>query len=153
MILQYIIFNILNVILQTVKSIATVKCGKVAAASINAIAYGLYTYIIVLTNADLPLMFKILVVAIANLIGVFVVKYLEEKSQKEKLWKVEATIPSKFVSIFEKGLCEIPYSKMELNRNYTVFFIYCATKKESAKVKCLMDGCEAKYFVTESKAL
>ena len=39
----FIVLNIFNVIIQTVKSIATVKCGKGAAALINAVAYGLYT--------------------------------------------------------------------------------------------------------------
>ena len=39
LLLTFIILNILNVIIHTVKSIATVKCGKTAAAIINAVAY------------------------------------------------------------------------------------------------------------------
>ena len=49
MITSYIVFNILNVIIQTIKSIVTIKCNKWIAAIVNAIAYGLYTYIVVLT--------------------------------------------------------------------------------------------------------
>ena len=33
--------NVVNVIIQTVKSLATVKCGKTVAAMVNALAYGL----------------------------------------------------------------------------------------------------------------
>ena len=47
----FIILNIFNVILQTVKSICTVKCGKTVAAIVNAVAFGLYTVVIVFTNA------------------------------------------------------------------------------------------------------
>ena len=93
LLLTFIILNILNVIIQTVKSIATVKCGKTAAAIINAVAYGLYTVVTVYMMCELDLWLKALIVALANLIGVYVVKFLEEKARKEKLWRVEATIP------------------------------------------------------------
>ena len=81
----FIVLNICNVILQTVKSICTVKCGKTVAAIVNAVAFGLYTVVIVFTNTDLPLMQKVLVVALSNLIGVYVVKWVEDakKSNEE----------------------------------------------------------------------
>ena len=69
LLITFIIFNIINVIIQTVKSLATIKCGKTVAAVVNAIAYGLYTYIVVLTVCDLPLWLKVAVVGGANLIG------------------------------------------------------------------------------------
>ena len=51
----FIVLNIVNVIIQTVKSLATVKCGKTVAAIVNAVAYGLYTVVVVYTVCDLPL--------------------------------------------------------------------------------------------------
>ena len=74
----FIILNIINVIIQTIKSIATVKCKKTIAAIVNAVAYGLYTVVVVYTVCDLPLICKVAVVALCNLIGVFFVKWLEE---------------------------------------------------------------------------
>ena len=44
LLILFIVMNILNVIIQTIKSIATIKCGKTVAALVNALAYGLYTY-------------------------------------------------------------------------------------------------------------
>ena len=88
----FIVLNIFNVIIQTVKSIATVKCGKTVAAIINAVAYGLYTIVTVYMLCELDLWLKAVIVAVANLIGVYVVKLLEEKARKDKLWKVEATL-------------------------------------------------------------
>ena len=95
LLITFIILNIFNVILQTVKSICTVKCGKTVAAIVNAVAFGLYTVVIVFTNADLRLMQKVLVVALSNLIGVYIVKWIEEKKRKEMLWKIEFTVLGK----------------------------------------------------------
>ena len=91
LLILFIVMNVVNVIIQTVKSIATIKCGKFVAAIVNAIAYGLYTYIVVLTMCELPLLYKCLIVAAANFVGVYVVKFVEEKARKDKLWKIEAT--------------------------------------------------------------
>lgn len=151
----FIVMNILNVIIQTVKSIATIKCGKIVAALINAIAYGLYTYIIVLTNCDLPLLAKCLIVAGANFVGVWVVKFFEEKARKDKLWKVEATVRFDFANSLKLSLKEsnIPFNYIEDVGDYTIFNIYCRTQADSAWVKQLMDYYEVKYFVSESKTL
>ena len=92
LLLVFIALNIANVIIQTVKSLATVKCGKGVASLVNAVAYGLYTVVVVYTVCDLPLWLKVVVVSLCNLVGVFVVKWGEEKARKDKLWKVEATI-------------------------------------------------------------
>ena len=77
LLILFIVLNVVNVIIQTVKSLATVKCGKGMASIVNAVAYGLYTIVLVYTMCDLPLYLKALVVALCNLVGVFIVKWLE----------------------------------------------------------------------------
>ena len=153
MLLSYIVFNILNVIIQTIKSIVTIKCNKYVAAIVNAVAYGLYTYMVVLTTSDLNLWFKILVTAAANLVGVFVVKWAEEKKRKDKLWKVEVTVPSEWTGAVHFDLRDVPHNYIEGLGKYTLFNFYCATQKESAKVKAIVEQYEAKYFASESKIL
>jgi hypothetical protein len=149
----FIALNIVNVIMQTVKSIATVKCGKTGAALTNAIAYGLYTIVTIYMLCDLPLMWKAAIVALCNLVGVWVVKWAEEKARKDKLWKVEATIPSKWADAVHHDLREVPHNYIEGIGKYTLFNFYCATQKESAKVRDIINQYEAKYFVSESKTL
>lgn len=149
----FIVMNIVNVIIQTVKSIATIKCGKVAAAVVNAIAYGLYTYIVVLTMCDLPLLAKCLIVALANFIGVYIVKLIEEKGRKDKLWKIEVTIPTEYATAVDFDLQTVPHSYITISNKHTLFNFYCATQKESAKVKDIVGQYGAKYFVAESKVL
>ena len=154
----FIILNIVNVVLQTVKSIATIKCGKTVAALINAIAYGLYTVVVVYTVCDLDLWVKVAVVALANFIGVYVVKYFEEKARKDKLWKVEATIynynhdPEWDDCIIDLKESGVPFNYIDIQK-YILINCYCATQTESAKVKAILNKHNAKYFVSESKTL
>ena len=95
LLIQFIILNIANVIIQTIKSIATIKCGKGVAALANAIAYGLYTIVVIYMVCELPLWQKVLIVGGANLVGVYIVKALEEKGKKSKLWKENIVIIEK----------------------------------------------------------
>ena len=155
LLILFIVMNILNVLIQTIKSLATIKCGKTVAAVVNAIAYGLYTYIIVLTNCDLPMIWKCAIVASANFIGVWVVKFFEEKSRKAKLWKVEATVYEPYTDSLCKALKEndIPFNYIENIGKWTIFNVYCETREQSANAKAVLDYHKAKYFVSESKSL
>lgn len=155
LLITFIILNVVNVILQTIKSLATVKCGKGLAAIINAVAYGLYTVVLVYTVCDLPLLIKAGVVAICNLIGVFIVKWLEEKMRKDQLWKVEATVrngdPAN--ALVERAKYRhLSFNYIDCDK-WVIFNFYCPSQKESAEVKALLKEYNAKYFVTESKVL
>ena len=150
----FIALNIVNVIIQTVKSLATVKCGKTVAALINAVAYGLYTVVVVYTVCDLDLWVKVAVVALANFIGVYVVKLIEEKARKDKLWKVEATVAPNKAGWLMDRLNEdgISWNYIDVQK-WVIFNIYCATQAESKKAREHLAKAEAKYFVSESKTL
>lgn len=155
LLIVFIFANIANVIIQTIKSLCTVKCGKGVAAAVNALAYGFYTYIIILTNTDLPLLYKCLIVAFCNLVGVYVVKYFEEKARKDQLWEVRLTVRNEQTANLHEDLnrFNIPHNYIENVGKWTIFNCYCATQKESAFVKEICNRHKAKYFVSESKAL
>ena len=154
LIIVFIIANIVNVIIQTIKSLCTVKCGKTVAAVVSAIAYGFYTYVIVLTVCDLPLWLKIIVVALCNLIGVYAVKLGEEKARKEKLWKVEVTVsPLEAPALIEEAKTkDLPFNYVDINKYY-LFNFYCPTQADSTVIKNMLVKYNAKYFVSESKIL
>ena len=154
LLLTFTLINIANVIIQTIKSIATVKCKKGMAALVNAVAYGLYTIVTVFTLCELPLMLKAGIVAVANLIGVYMVKWGEERARKDKLWKVEVTIPA---AQAKQMIEDCKYYKLAYNyvniEKYFIFNFYCPTQKDSANVYKLLKSYDAKYFVSESKSL
>lgn len=148
----FFILTILNVILSTVKSIITVKGSPVVAAMVNAFYYGFYNVVLIYTVADFPMWQKVVITFTCNLIGVFIVKWFEAKSRKEKLWKVEATVPHKYLEAVHFDLKKIPHSYIDIEK-YAIFNFYCATQKESAKVKEIIKQYDAKYFVSETKEL
>ncbi len=152
--LLFVTLNIINVIIQTIKSLTIVKCGKGVASLVNAIAYGFYTVVLVYTVCELPLLVKVLVVGSCNLVGVFIVKWGEEKAKKDKLWKVELTVRSVLTEVLNRELEEfnIPHNYITNVGKYTVFNIYCATQKESAFVKEVGTRHKAKFFVSETKS-
>lgn len=153
-ILLFALCTAVNVVLSTIKSILTVNGGKVSASLINAITYGFYSYVIVLTSADgMPIWLKMAITAVCNFIGVYLVKWIEEKARKDKLWKVELTVPTRYTNTIDFDLHDVPHSYIELSDKHTLFNFYCATQKESAKVKAIANQYEAKYFVAESKNL
>jgi uncharacterized protein YebE (UPF0316 family) len=153
--LVFVLLNVVNVIIQTVKSIATIKCGACLAAIINAVAYGLYTVVVVYMNADgLGILWKAVIIGVANLLGVYVVKVLEAKSRKDKLWRIECTVKRTDTTKLDHDLDEakIPHHYTIVG-NHTAFNCYCDTQKESLAVKELLAKYGAKYFVSESKTL
>lgn len=149
----FVILSIVNVILNTIKSIVTVNGGKLSAALINAITFFVYTYVIIYTNCELPMFTKALITAIVNFIGVYAVKWIEEKARKDKLWKVEMTIPTEYANAVDFDLKDVPHSYITISPKHTLFNFYCATQSESQKVKDIANQYEAKYFVAESKTL
>ena len=151
----FITLSVINVILQTVKSIVTIKCGRLGASGINALAFWLYTYVTFFTAIDgIGLGLKALITGVVNLIGVYIVKYFEEKMRKDKMWRVELTVSrSDFYSLMsnaeEMGLT---YNYIDIEKYFIVNF-YCPTQSESQKVKDLVKKYNVKYFATETKIL
>ncbi len=145
--------NIVNVILQTIKSLCTINSSKFVASLSNSIAYALYTVVIVYTVCDLPLWLKCIVVATANFVGVYISRVIFEKLQKDKLWKIEATVKK---DVSEKMISSLRIEKISFNYidnigKYCVFNIFSENKKETQKIKQILLEHEAKFFVSENK--
>ena len=146
--------SIINVIFATIKSLVTVNGGKVTASFISGGYFAFYNVMMIYTVADFPMWQKCTITFICNVIGVFVVKWGEEKARKDKLWKVEATVSKED---FEENkellnLMKVPHNYIDIDK-YVILNFYCATCKQSEIVKDLIDSMNAKYFVAESKSL
>lgn len=151
----FILLSVINVIFSTVRSIVTIKGGKFVASIVSGGYFAFYNVMLIYTVMDFPIWQKCLITFVCNVVGVFIVKLVEELLQKDKLWKVEATI----VRSYQADVCEmlnktrVPYNYIEGIGKYTIFNIFCATQKQSAAVREILKTYNAKYFVTESKAL
>lgn len=149
----FIFLNILNVILQTYRTLVTNKGDKWSAAIGNAIAYGVYTVVLVYTVCELPLWEKVLVVSVCNLVGVFIVKLVEERMRKDRLWKIEVTVLARYTYDIDFAMRNVPHSFLKISDKHTLFNFYCATQADSAKVAEIIKTYDAKYFASEAKIL
>ena len=153
MLITFVILNVLNVIIQTAKSIVTIKCGKGVAALVNAIAYGLYTVVLVYMNCDIPLWEKVIVVGSANLIGVYIVKFFEEKSKKDKVWKIEFSLKKGYLdsAVKELNINDISYNFSTFGE-YITITAFANTQEETKIISNIVKKNNAKYFITETKS-
>ena len=155
-ILLFTIATIINICLSTIRSLCTIKGGKMISAITNAVCYGFYPLIVMLTAKDtVSIVTNMTITAIANFVCVYVIKLVEEKARKDKLWKVEATIPTIWQDrvITDLKFDDLAFNYIEGVGHYTLFNIYCEDQAESAKAKKILDYYQAKYFVSESKTL
>ena len=144
-----------NVVLQTVKSLCTVKCSTFVSACVNAIAYGLYTYVIFFTNAEgLSLFVKAIITAIANFTGVYLANILFNKLfSREVEWSVNVSVPQVYLYTFLDSLKDknLVYHNYGCNsdKEYSLFTVYCPTRKDSANLNMILPR-GSKYTISEN---
>lgn len=154
MLILFSFLTIINVVFSTIKSIVTIKSGKTVAALISAGYYGYYNIVLIYTVADFPLWQKVVVTFLANLIGVWIVKWGEEKARKDKLWLVKITIPVNYSNIIKKELNNnnISFTYYDINK-YFVFDCFCENQKDTKIVSMLCKKYQGKIFAAENKIL
>ena len=153
-IIIFAVATIVNVVLSTMRSLMTINSGKWGAAVMNAVCYGFYTWVVVLTVADFDLWLKIAITALANFVGVWVVKFIEEKSRKDKLWKIEMAIPKEDCSLVKATLDRknIPCNYVEVGQ-WVMFNCYCNEQKDTAICVDIANKLQGKISAYESKAV
>lgn len=153
--LVFVGLSIVNVVFSTIRSIVTINGGKFVASLISGGYFAFYNIMMVYTVADFPMWQKCIITFVCNVVGVYLVKWGEEKARKDKLWKIEATVLGELTSHLRQDLNNAGLSNKYIPNigRYTEFNIYCDTQKESAKAKEILAKYNAKYFVSESKTL
>ena len=152
---QFVCLNFINVLVSTARSICTIKGGKWLASIMNAICYGYYTVIIVITATyDMPIITKCIAVAFVNFIGVFTVKFCEEKIRKPSLW-IYNTVGLHNVTaaglIAQLDAENIKFIVTKVEENFNNFEIFSETTKDSITITTILDDYPLKYYATEAK--
>ena len=155
-IVVFFVCSLINVILNTLKTIIMHKEQKISSTIINAITYGFYAIIVVMTASALDLWITILITIIANAIGVYGSMWVLERFKKDSLWEITATTDREHLEEIREylNLCKIPHN-YNLIDNYEntkiVFRIYSENQKQSIETKYILDKCNAKYIVHEER--
>lgn len=145
----FFILQLLNVILSTIKSVATVKAGFWTAALVNAGYYGFYTFIIkAIGDANFKKFFGIeisipsvviiaIITIITNLIGVYISLKILDRLRKDDLWLFKVTVKTSEYSYFIQDLMREDLKYLIISNSWAdrkPIEIYTYTKEESAKV-------------------
>lgn len=154
-ILLFTIATIINICLSTIRSLCTIKGGKMISAVTNAVCYGFYPLIVMLTAKDtVSIITNMLITAIANFVCVYVIKLVEEKARKDKMWKVEIAIPNPLKDIEIHHLLDdtygIPHNYQWLGK-WCVFNCYCETQADTKVCIDIAKQYGGKYSAYESK--
>lgn len=142
-------------VFSTVKSLITVKGSPMCASLVSALYYSYYNVVLIYTVADFPLWQKVIVTFACNLIGVYLVKWAEVKTRKDRLWEIRGTIKDDVdaaMCIEMLSTSGIPFNYIDVTK-YVIFNCYSATQEDSLEIKDIFERCNAKYFATEGKEL
>ena len=153
--LVFVGLSIVNVVFSTIRSIVTINGSKAVASLISGGYFAFYNVMMIYTVADFPMWQKCVITFVCNVVGVWLVKWGEEKARKDKLWEVRGTLttPINCVAVCKDlDKANISYNYIDVNK-YIIFNCYCATQADSIKVKKILNDWEMKYFVSESKTL
>lgn len=148
----FLSISFVYVVMQTIKTILTVKGSTFSAATSNAITYAFYT-LVLKQVADLPLTITIPVTLLSNFFGVYLASYILKQTRKDKLWKVTATVKSdkwyEVMPVIRERELKVNIIKA-LNGNYIVdFFSY--SQEDSTTIKNICEQFGLKYIVTEAE--
>ena len=139
----YLMLQITNVILATIKSIVTIKGSKLSAALMNALSYSVNIVVVIYTVMDFSIWIKILITAITNFTGTYLGVYITEKLRKDRLWEIKATVitVNDYINIKNalKAQSHIIYNSMTLDDNQGyLFYVYTKNKQQSKIVRDIL---------------
>ena len=139
----YLMLQITNVILATIKSIVTIKGSKLSAALMNALSYSVNIVVVIYTVMDFSIWIKILITAITNFTGTYLGVYITEKLRKDRLWEIKATVitVTDYINIKNalKAQSHIKYNSMTLDDNQGyLFYVYTKNKQQSKIVRDIL---------------
>ena len=147
----FFVLSIINVVFATIKSLVTINGGKLTASLVSGGYFAFYNIMMQYTVADFPMWQKCVITFVCNVVGVYLVKWGEEKSRKDKLWKIEATFDKEHLEAIDNATA-IPHSYIDIGY-HVIFNFYAENQRQSAIVKEIVEKYHGKYFVSESKTL
>lgn len=150
-IVLFFVLNLINVILGTMRSILTVKSTPFISMIINTVSYTFYSGIVKLVSGQ-SMAVVLITTALTNIIGVYLANFILNKTKKDKLWRITATVKlSNSVNVANAlEQYNISYNEQVAEGNKTsIFDIFSKTQGESTLIKELLVNNNAKYHVIE----
>ena len=150
-IILFALIQIVNVVLSTVRSILTVNGSKLTASLVSSISY---TIGAVTTKLLTEQAFDVVIIVtfFTNLFGVYLAKLILEKTKKEKIWTVSATLRTENKDEVESELRKrgVQFTLCPAYNDRFLINIFSYSRGESAIVKEIMNKNGTKFTITEN---
>jgi uncharacterized protein YebE (UPF0316 family) len=153
-ILLFIILQVVNVILSTIKSIVMIRGNKRATVIANTIYFGIYTAVIKQVASIDNIWLLIGVTMAANFIGTWVGLNITEKMRKADLWTIKTVIKVERLKDYKKALNEAGLKYISYKTTwdeYTAVDILSENRSQSKVIKEILEDFNAKYSVHTSR--
>lgn len=149
-IILFIILQVVNVILSTIKSIVLIKGHKWATIIANTIYFGVYTAVLKqLTTID-NLWVLVVITMIANFVGTWIGIEVTEKLRKADLWIIKTVVPIERIKEYKAALNEANIKYISYQTTWdecTAVDIFSENRTQSKTIKAILDQFNAKYSV------
>lgn len=149
-IVLFIILQVVNVILSTIKSIVLIKGHKWATIIANTIYFGVYTAVLKqLTTID-NLWVLVVITMIANFIGTWIGIDVTEKLRKADLWIIKTVVPIERIKEYKAALNEANIKYISYQTTWdecTAVDIFSENRTQSKTIRAILDQFNAKYSV------
>lgn len=149
-IVLFIILQVVNVILSTIKSIVLIKGHKWATIIANTIYFGVYTAVLKqLTTID-NLWVLVIITMVANFIGTWIGIEVTEKLRKADLWIIKTVVPIECIKEYKAALNEANIKYISYQTTWdecTAVDIFSENRTQSKTIKAILDQFNAKYSV------
>lgn len=149
-IILFFILNLINVILGTMRSILTVKSTPFISMIINTVSYTFYSGIVKMVSGQ-DMTIVLITTALTNIIGVYIARFILDRTKKDKLWRISATVYHNVkIEPITSKLKEynIEYNVIKID-NASILDIFSKTQGESTLIKEILDKPDIKYHVIE----
>lgn len=101
-IILFIILQVINVILSTIKSIVMIKGSKWGAIIANTIYFGVYTAVLKQISTIDNLFVLVVIAMLANFFGTWIGIVITDKLRKADLWIIKTVIRIGYVKEYKK---------------------------------------------------
>ena len=152
-ILLFIILQVVNVILSTIKSIVLIKGSKWGSIIANTIYFGVYAAVLKQISAIDNLFLLVIITMLANFFGTWAGIAITEKLRKADLWTIKAIIKTDCLKEFKQALNEsgVMYISYQTTWDeYSAVDIFSESRGQSETVKPILTRFGARYSIHTS---
>lgn len=152
-ILLFIILQVVNVILSTIKSIVMIRGNKWVTIIANTVYFGVYTAVLKQLTAIDNLFLLVGITMLANFFGTWAGITITDKLRKADLWIIKTVIRIEHIKDYKKALNEsnIKYISYQTTWDeYTAVDIFSESRTQSKAIKEILGKFKVKYSVYKS---